>query len=90
MSIRHPKRVVSFKKKMPKEAERVARGRFRERVGESPRQYENFGSSGSPVALLVFEIQLFKKLKGPNQISNTKSMVICKIEDFNVTFYYGA
>ena len=36
-------------KKRPKEGERVARGHFHERVGESPGRYEIFGTSGSPV-----------------------------------------
>ena len=40
-------------KKGPKEGERVARGHFHERVGESPRRYENFGTSGSAVAFFV-------------------------------------
>ena len=40
-------------RKRPKEGERVAPGHFHERVGESPRRYENFGTSGSAVAFFV-------------------------------------
>ena len=48
----------------PKEDERVARGHFHERVGESPRRYENFGTSGSPVAFFVSEIRPFENCLG--------------------------
>ena len=48
----------------PKEDERVARGHFHERVGESPRRYENFGTSGSLVAFFVSEIRPFENFLG--------------------------
>ena len=48
-------------KKGPKEGERVARGHFHERVGESPRRYENFGTSGSAVAFFVKKLQPFEQ-----------------------------
>ena len=51
-------------KKGPKEGERVARGHFHERVGESPRRYENFGTSGSLVAFFVSEIRPFENFLG--------------------------
>ena len=51
-------------RKRPKEGERVARGHFHERVGESPRRYENFGTSGSPVAFFVSEIRPFENFLG--------------------------
>ena len=35
-------------------------GHFHERVGESPRQYENFGASGSKKSLFVPEIRPFE------------------------------
>ena len=56
-------------KKRPKEGERVARGHFHERVGESSGRYENFVTSGSPVAFIVSEIRPFENFWGPNQIS---------------------
>ena len=51
-------------RKRPKEGERVARGHFHERVGESPRRYENFGTSGSLVAFFVSEIRPFENFLG--------------------------
>ena len=51
-------------RKRPKEGERVGRGHFHERVGESPRRYENFGTSGSPVAFFVSEIRPFENFLG--------------------------
>ena len=51
-------------RKRPKEGERVGRGHFHERVGESPRRYENFGTSGSPVAFFVSEIRPFENCLG--------------------------
>ena len=51
-------------RKRPKEGERVARGHFHERVGESPRRYETFGISGSPVAFFVSEIRPFEDCLG--------------------------
>ena len=47
-----PKKCLLLRKR-PKEDERVAPGHFHERVGESPRRYENFGTSGSAVAFFV-------------------------------------
>ena len=47
-----------------KEGERVARGHFHERVGESLRRYKNFGTSGSPVAFFVSEIRPFENFLG--------------------------
>ena len=35
-------------------------GHFHERVGESPRSYENFGTSGSKIARFVSEIWPFE------------------------------
>ena len=43
----------------PKEGERVALGHFHERVGESPRSDENFGTSGCKIRCFVFEIWPF-------------------------------
>ena len=54
----------SLSRKRPKEGERVGRGHFHERVGESPRRYENFGTSGSPVAFFVSEIRPFENFLG--------------------------
>ena len=51
-------------RKRPKEGERVGRGHFHERVGESPRRYENFGTSGSLVAFFVSEIRPFENCLG--------------------------
>ena len=47
-------------KKGPKEGERVARGHFHERVGESPVREEHFGTSGSAVSFFVSEISQFE------------------------------
>ena len=44
----------------PKEDERVARGHFHERVGESPVREEHFGTSGSAVSFFVSEISQFE------------------------------
>ena len=38
----------------------MALGHFHERVGESPRSDENFGTSGSKIALFVSEIWPFE------------------------------
>ena len=46
--------------KRPKEGERVALGHFHERVGESPRSYANFGTSGSKKSRFVSEIWPFE------------------------------
>ena len=62
-------------KKRPKEGERVARGHFHERVGESPGRYENFVTSGSPVAFSFPGYGHLKISWGPNQISNARNMV---------------
>ena len=56
----HPEKVVFSERKRPKEGERVVLGHFHERVGESPRQYENFGASGSKKPRFVPEIQPFE------------------------------
>ena len=64
---KHPENTLKrrfLSKKGPKEGERVARGHFHERVGESPRRYENFGTSGSSVAFFVSEIQPFENCLG--------------------------
>ena len=45
-------------------SERVALGHFHERVGESPRSYENFGTSGSKKSRFVFEIRPLENSKG--------------------------
>ena len=50
----------SLSRKRPKEDERVGRGHFHERVGESPGQYENFGTSGSKKSCFVSEIWPFE------------------------------
>ena len=47
-------------KKRPKKGERVARGHFHERVGESPGQDENFGANGSKISRFVPEIRPFE------------------------------
>ena len=46
--------------KGPKEDERVGRGHFHERVGESPVREEHFGTSGSAVSFFVSEISQFE------------------------------
>ena len=64
---KHPENTLKkqfLSKKVLKEGERVARGHFHERVGESPRRYENFGTSGSSVAFFVSEIQPFENCLG--------------------------
>ena len=54
-------------KKGPKEGERVARGHFHERVGESPGQDENFGANAFTKSRFVPEIWPFeKKVPGQN------------------------
>ena len=71
----HPENTLKkrfLSKKGPKEGERVARGHFHERVGESPRQYENFGTSGSSVAFFVSEIQPFENCLGSKSTFNSK------------------
>ena len=55
-----PRKSVLYDRKRPKEGERVALGHFHERVGESPRSDENFGTSGSKIALFVSEIWPFE------------------------------
>ena len=57
----------SLSRKRPKEDERVGRGHFHERVGESPGQDENFGANGSKISRFVPEIRPFDK-KVPVQI----------------------
>ena len=44
----------------PKEDERVARGHFHDRVGESPARCGHFGTSGSSLARLLSEISQFE------------------------------
>ena len=55
-----PRKSGFYDWKRPKEGERVALGHFHERVGESPRSDENFGTSGSKIALFVSEIWPFE------------------------------
>ena len=50
----------SLSRKRPKEDERVGRGHFHERVGESPVREEHFGTSGSAVSFFVSEISQFE------------------------------
>ena len=50
----------SLSRKRPKEDERVGRGHFHERVGESPRQDENFGANGFEKSRFVPEIRPFE------------------------------
>ena len=47
-------------RKRPKEGERVTRRHFHERVGESPRSDENFGTSGYKIRRFVSEIWPFE------------------------------
>ena len=54
----------SLSRKRPKEDERVGRGHFHERVGESPGQYENFGANAFTKSRFVPEIRPFEKKKG--------------------------
>ena len=54
--LEHPEKGLSFKK----EDERVGRGHFHERVGESPVREEHFGTSGSAVSFFVSEISQFE------------------------------
>ena len=71
----HPENTLKrrfLSKKGPKEGERVARGHFHERVGESPRRYENFGTSRSSVAFFVSEIQPFENCLGSKSTFNSK------------------
>ena len=56
----HPEKVFFSERKRPKEDEKVVLGHFDERVGESPRQYEKFGASGSKKSLFVPEIRPFE------------------------------
>ena len=58
----HPEKVFfsSSDWKRSNEVERVALGHFHERVGESPRSYKNFGTSGSKIARFVSEIWPFE------------------------------
>ena len=55
-----PKKCFFSDWKRPKEGERVALGHFHERVGESPRLYENFGTSRSKESRFVSEIWPFE------------------------------
>ena len=55
-----PRKCGFYARKSPKEGERVARRHFHERVGESPRSYENFGTSGSKIRRFVSEIWPFE------------------------------
>ena len=55
-----PRKSGFYARKRPKEGERVARRHFHERVGESPRSYENFGTSGSKIRRFVSEIWPFE------------------------------
>ena len=60
----HPENTLKkrfLSKKGPKEGERVARGHFHERVGESPRRYENFGTNAFKKSCFVSEIRPFEK-----------------------------
>ena len=57
----------SLSRKRPKEDERVGRGHFHERVGESPGQDENFGANAFTKSRFVPEIRSFeKKVPGQN------------------------
>ena len=47
-------------RKRPKEDERVGRGHFHERGGESPRRYENFGTNAFKICRFVSEIRPFE------------------------------
>ena len=51
----------SLSRKRPKEDERVGRGHFHERVGESPGQDENFGANAFTKSHFVAEIRPFEK-----------------------------
>ena len=51
----------SLSRKRPKEDERVGRGHFHERVGESPGQDENFGANEFTKSCFVPEIRPFEK-----------------------------
>ena len=59
-SLGTPRKSGFSERKRPKEGERVVLGHFHERVGESPRQYEKFGASGSKKSLFVPEIRPFE------------------------------
>ena len=50
-------------RKRPKEDERVGRGHFHERVDESPRRYENFGTNAFKKSCFVSEIRPFEEKK---------------------------
>ena len=50
----------SLSRKRPKDDERVGRGHFHERVGESPVREEHFGTSGSAISFFVSEISQFE------------------------------
>ena len=72
---KHPENTLKRRfpsKKGPKEGERVARGHFHKRVGESPRRYENFGTSRSSVAFFVSEIQPFENCLGSKSTFTSK------------------
>ena len=51
-------------RKRPKEGERVGWRHFHERVGESPGQDENFGTSGYKIRCFVCEIRPFENSEG--------------------------
>ena len=59
--LEHPKKRAFFRKKRPKEDERVGRGHFRERGNESPACCGRFGANGSSLARFVPEIWPFEK-----------------------------
>ena len=67
----------SLSRKRPKEDERVGRGHFHERVGESPGQDENFGANAFTKSRFVPEIRPFeKKRAGINNSVYSKSWLL--------------
>ena len=57
----------------------MARGHFHERVGESPRRYENFGTSGSAVAFSFRSYGRLKKKCRYKKICNSKTLLLLKL-----------
>ena len=62
----------SLSRKRPKEDERVGRGHFHERVGESPGQDENFGANAFTKSCFVPEIRPFEKKSRDKIFPNSK------------------
>ena len=69
----------SLSRKRPKEDERVGRGHFHERVGESPGQDENFGANAFTKSRFVPEIRLFEKKSPGTKFSQIVNISFCSL-----------